>query len=143
MRYGRKERCLDAFIDYSDKESNELEKWISIVPTIIRLFDALQITLADYYSGRFGKIDEVKIFDEKRYQKGEKKYRSTPIKSQFVGEPMKYQYPAGWLYPLFAAFRHLVGPSKNGAEIVWRRDPTKVLGEARRRLSKALRASYP
>lgn len=123
--YGHKERCLDAFLDYSEKEPNELEKWIEIVPTIMRLFDVLQVTLPDHYSGRFGKIDEVKIFDEKRYQKGEKKYRNTPAKSLFLSKQMKYQYPVGWLYPVFAAFRHLVGPAKDGSDIVWRRDPIK------------------
>jgi hypothetical protein len=121
--YGHKERCLDAYLDYADKEPDQLEKWISIVPLLIQLFDALQITLPDYYSGRFGKIEEVKIFDEKRYQKGEKKYRNTAPKSQFLSSPMKYQYPTGWLFPIFAAFRHLVGPSKDGSTVVWRRDP--------------------
>jgi len=121
--YGHKERCLDAFLDYSDTHADDLEKWISIVPTLVRLFDELQATLPDYYSGTFGKIDEVKIFDEKRYQKGQKKYRNTPVKSQFLGTSMKYQYPVGWLYPLFAAFRHLVTTSKDGREVNWRRDP--------------------
>jgi len=121
--YGHKERCLDAFLEYSDNQPDELEKWISIVPMLVRLFDELQVTLPEYYSGTFGKIDEVKIFDEKRYQKGQKKYRNTPVISQFLGTAMKYQYPVGWLYPLFAAFRHLVAMAKDGGEVVWRRDP--------------------
>jgi hypothetical protein len=120
--YGHKERCLEAYLGYSEQEPDELEKWISTLPVLIRLFDALQITLPEYYTGRFGKIEEVKIFDEKRYQKGEKKYRNTAPKSQFLISPMKYQYPTGWL-PIFAAFRHLVGPSKDGSTVAWRRDP--------------------
>jgi hypothetical protein len=121
--YGHKERCLEAYLGYSDGEPEELEKWISTLPVLIRLFDALQIRLPEHYSGSFGKIEEVKIFDEKRLQKGEKKYRSTAPKSQFLGSPMKYQYPTGWLFPIFAAFRHLVGPSKDGSTVAWRRDP--------------------
>jgi hypothetical protein len=105
------------------KMATSLEKWISIVPTLIRLFDELQVKMPEHYSGTFGKIDEVKIFDEKRYQKGQKKYRNTPVKSQFLGLPMKYQYPVGWLYPLFAAFRHLVTVAKENGAVVWRRDP--------------------
>jgi hypothetical protein len=42
--------------------------------------------------------------------------------AKFLGLTMKYQYPVGWLYPLFAAFRHLVTAKENGA-VVWRRDP--------------------
>jgi hypothetical protein len=121
--YGHKERCLDAYLDYAEKAPDELERWIALVPTIIQLFDKLQTTLPDHYSGRFGKIDEVRIYDERQYERGGKKYRNTPAKSQFLGQPMKYQYPAGWLYPLFAAFRHLAGPAKDGLSITWRRDP--------------------
>jgi hypothetical protein len=121
--YGHKERCLDAYLDYSEKEPEELEKWISVLPILIRLFDAVQITLPEHYTGHFGKIEEVKIFDEKRYKKGEKKYRNTAPKSQFLISPMKYQYPTGWLVPIFAACRHLVGLSSDGSKVVWRRDP--------------------
>ncbi len=121
--YGHKERCLDAYLEYAEKEPDILERWTAIVPTLIQLFDELQITLPDRYSGRFGKIDEVRIYDERQYERGSKKYRNTPVKSQFLGQPMKYQYPVGWLYPLFAAFRHLVGTTKDGTSLVWRRDP--------------------
>jgi len=121
--YGHKERCLDAYLEYAEKEPDNLERWIAIVPTLIQLFEKLQMTLPDHYSGRFGKIDEVRIYDERLYERGNKKYRNTPAKSQFLCKTMKYQYPVGWLYPLFAAFRYLVGPTKGGASIVWRRDP--------------------
>jgi hypothetical protein len=127
--YGHKERCLDAFLEYSENQAEELERWISVVPTLVRLFDELQVTLPEYYSGTFGRIEEVKIFDEKRYQKGQKKYRNTPVKSQFLGTAMKYQYPVGWLYPLFAAFRHLVTASKDGHDVVWRRDSIQFCKE--------------
>lgn len=120
--YGHKERCLDAYLDYAEKEPDLLEKWMGIVPPLVRLFDALQVTLPNYYSGRFGKIEEVRIYDERQYERGSKKYRNTPVKSQFLGKEMKYQYPVGWLYPLFAAFRHLVSSTKEGG-LTWRRDP--------------------
>ena len=64
-----------------------MERWISIVPTLVRLFDELQVTLPEYYSGTFGKIEEVKIFDEKRYQKGQKKYRNTPVSLNSSAQP--------------------------------------------------------
>ena len=46
--YGHKERCLEAYLGYSEQEPDELEKWISTLPVLIRLFDALQITLPEY-----------------------------------------------------------------------------------------------
>jgi len=123
--YGHKERCLDAFLEYAEKEPGELEKWIKILPKAVRLFDEMQVTFPEQYGGRFGRITEVQIYDERRYERGNKKYRKTPSKSLFLGVRMKYSYPVGWLYPLFAAFRVLAGPDKSGQEILWKREPVE------------------
>ena len=53
---------------------------------------------------------------------GTRSNRKTPTKSQFFGKAMKYSYPVGWLYPVFAAFRILAGPDKSGGG-VWKREP--------------------
>ena len=121
--YGHKERCLDAFLGYAEKEPAVLDKWIKILPTLIRLFDELQMDFPSYYTGSFGKINEVQIYDEKRFERGNKKYRKTPGKSQFLGRQMKYSYPVGWLYPLFAGFRFLAAPNKVTGDIIWKKDP--------------------
>ena len=121
--YGRKERCLAAYLDYAVSEKKELKKWLVVLPDIIRLFDELQVTLPDHYGGRIGGITQVTIHDKQRYQPGSKKYRIRPIKSQFLGKEMKYAYPLGWVFPIFAAFRVLVGPDKSGERIIWKKDP--------------------
>ena len=120
--YGHKERCLTAYLEYADKEAEELAKWIKILPEIVRLFDTIQLTIYDCYEGHFGKIKEVRIFDEKRYERGNKRFTKTPSYTTFFGKEMKYSYPLGWIYPLFAAFRVLAGPDKKG-NIVWKKDP--------------------
>jgi AIPR protein len=120
--YGHKERCLDAFLEYNEKEPAELAKWIGLLPKMLHLFDELQLTFPNYYEGRFGKINEVQIYDEKRFSRGNKKYRKTPGRTQFLDREMKYVYPAGWLYPLYAAFRFLAAATEGG-EVVWREDP--------------------
>jgi hypothetical protein len=94
-----------------------------MVPEMIRFFDELQVTFPKHYGGRFGGIKEVQIYDEKRFERGNKKYRKTAAKSQFFGRDMKYSYPSGWLYPIYAAFRVLVGSSKNGSGVSWKKDP--------------------
>lgn len=121
--YGHKERCLDAFLEYAETEPQELEKWIKILPTLIELFDTIQLQFPDYYPGYFGKIGEVQIYSEKKYERGNKKYRKTAPTSQFLGREMKYSYPAGWIYPLFAAFRFLAGPDKSTGAVTWKKDP--------------------
>lgn len=121
--YGHKERCLAAFIEYAANEPEQLERWIAILPDIVRLYDAIQVSFPDHYEGHFGRINEVKIYDEKRYERGNKKYSKTPTTSTYFKHQMKYSYPNGWLYPLFAAFRVLAGSDKSGRNIKWKRDP--------------------
>ena len=121
--YGHKERCLDAFLEYAKTEPQELEKWIKILPALVELFDTIQMQFPDYYPGYFGKIAEVQIYSEKKYERGNKKYRKTAPTSQFMAREMKYSYPAGWIYPLFAAFRFLAGPDKSTGEVTWKKDP--------------------
>src|SRR5262249_40956423 len=91
--YGHKERCLDAFLQYSEKEPDQLGKWIAMLPKMLGLFDELQLTFPNYYEGTFGKINEVQIYEPKRYERGSKKYRKTPMRTQFLGREMKYSYP--------------------------------------------------
>ena len=127
--YGHKERCLDAFLEYAKKESETLEKWIKILPKLIELFETLQLEFPDHYPGYFGKITEVQIYSERKYERGNKKYRKTAPKSLFCGREMKYSYPAGWLYPLFAAFRFLAGPDKTSGQVVWKKNPVQFWRE--------------
>jgi hypothetical protein len=121
--YGHKDRCLDAYLKYAEEEPQQLEAWIMRVPQMIDLFDELQVTLPEHYAGHFGRIKEVQIYDEKRYERGNKKYRKTAAKSQFRSREMRYSYPVGWLYPLYAAFRVLAGPNADGKTVTWKKDP--------------------
>jgi hypothetical protein len=125
--YGRKEKCLEAFLAYSDDPAQAplLAKYIDHVPNIVRLFDEMQLQFPAHVGGRFGGINEVRIFDEKKqYEKGTKKYRKSAPRTAFLQRDMKYEYPTGWLFPLLAAFRVLLTPSASG-ELAWKRDPLK------------------
>jgi hypothetical protein len=123
--YGHKERCLDAYLKYAEEEPDQLEAWIRLVPQMLEFFDHLQVAFPDHYEGRFGRIKEVQIYDERRYERGNKKYRKTAPQSQFFSQEMKYSYPIGWLYPIYAAFRVLAGPSPDGKTVTWKKDPVK------------------
>lgn len=125
--YGHKERCLAAYLTYAlnsgSKEAERVTRWIKIIPDLVQLFEELQNTIPDFYGGRFGGISEVTIFDKKPHE-SRKKYRKTPSKSLFFQKDMKYSFPQGWIYPIFAAFRVTVGENKSG-EVQWKRDPIK------------------
>jgi len=124
--YAHPARCLNSFLDYVDTEKggkpDEVERWMKIVPSAVRLFDELQVTFPRHFGGRFGGIQEVRIHDEGAHKRGSKKYRGKPVYSTYLGRQMKYSYPSGWLFPIFSAFRCLVGPDKAG-NIAWKRDP--------------------
>jgi hypothetical protein len=120
--YGRKEKCLDSFLTYSESRRENLSEWIALVPDLLQLFDNMQVAFPGFLGGKFGRINEVRIFDERLYEKGGKKYRKSPSTSTFLMQEMKYDYPIGWLYPIYAAFRVLAGPSAEG-KVIWKRDP--------------------
>lgn len=122
--YGHKGRCLDAYLDYAEKEPDELELWIEIVPSLVKLFDKLQLTFPTKYKGRFGGIADVRIYDETKYERGSKRYRKTPFRSKFLDLEMKYSSPIAFIYPIFAAFRVLVS-SDDAGRVTWKRDPIK------------------
>lgn len=132
--YGHKSRCLDAYLDYAKKEPEELEIWIEIVPSLVRLFDELQSTFPYKYPGRFGTISEVRIYDEAKHESGSKKYRKTPFWSKFLGCEMKYSSPAAFVYPIFAAFRVLAGSGDSG-HVTWKQDPIKFWERHGKRIS--------
>jgi hypothetical protein len=63
--YGHKERCLDAFLEYNEKEPAELGKWIALLPKMLQLFDELQLTFPNYYEGRFERLTRSKSTTKK------------------------------------------------------------------------------
>jgi hypothetical protein len=68
------------------------------------------------------------MYDERKYEKGSKKYRKTPERTQFLGKEIKYSYPRGWIYPLYASFRYLA-VVENSGNISWREDPVEFLNK--------------
>lgn len=121
--YGHKERCLDAYLEYSQSQPEQLDRWIRILPDLILLYDSIQLTFPEFYQGHFGRIKEVRIWDEKKHEPGSKKYSKNPQPTTFLEYPMKYTYPMGWTLPIFSSLRALAYEDKSGGIIAWKRDP--------------------
>ena len=120
--YGHKDRCLGAYLRYAEEDGTKLERWIKIIPALVKLFDKLQVTFPDHYEGHFGRISDVRIYDEAKYEAGSKKrYAKTRFKSKFFESDMKYKYPIAFVYPLFAGFRVLAGDNSDGV-VAWKVD---------------------
>lgn len=121
--YGHKDRCLEAYIEFTEKEPDRLEHYIKMLPSFLVLYENIQASFPSLYGGRFGRLKEVRIHDEKQYDDGKgKKYLRNPTKTYFFRQELKYSYPAGWIYPIYAAFRALVDEANDGT-LKWRRDP--------------------
>ncbi|MBU0616473.1 MAG: hypothetical protein KKI02_02025 [Planctomycetes bacterium] len=76
------------------------------------------------HTGYFGKIRDVRICGEAKYEPGNTKYRKTPVRSKFRDRELKCSFPVGWIYPIFAGFRVLV-ESDDAGEGTWKNDPIK------------------
>ena len=121
--YGRKQHALDSYLKFTEgQHRNELMKWINVLPDLVTLFDHIQNTLPDKYEGHFGRIREVKIYDESKLEKG-RKYRKTPFKSKFFDKTMKYSVPVGFVYPMFSGLRVLARFDGDAETVKWKTDP--------------------
>lgn len=123
--YGHKAKALDAFLRYQGEHPQELEAWIKILPSLVNLFDKIHVKLPMAYKGKFGGISSVKIHDESKYEPGNKRYSKTPFKSKFLETTMKYRYPIGFVYPVFAGFRVLLKMDDESGQVIWKKDPIK------------------
>src|SRR5438477_4257002 len=102
--YRSKSACLQHF---SDHKAN-YEKIYTLASDILELYDHVQLMLPDLYNrvrgksgevagGKFGKLTGVTTYDGKR--------RAQLL---FIGQESKYGVPAGFVYPVLAAFRALL-----------------------------------
>jgi hypothetical protein len=111
--YRSKVACLDHF----GAHSADYDKLYPLAPDFLELYDSVQLYLPDLYNkvrgksgevagGKFGKLTGVTTYTGAR--------RDHLL---FINEESKYSVPAGFVYPVLAAFRALL-EEKNG-RYVW------------------------
>jgi hypothetical protein len=102
--YRSKVACLEHFSEHK----SDYEKLYRLAPDILRLYDHVQLLLPELYNkvrgetgdvagGKFGKLTGVTTY------KGKSKAHL-----RFINEESKYGVPAGFVYPVVAAFRALL-----------------------------------
>jgi AIPR protein len=102
--YRSKSACLQHFSEHK----NDYEKIYPLAADVLELYDQVQLLLPDLYNrvrgksgevagGKFGKLTGVTTYD------GNRKARLL-----YIGEDSKYGVPAGFVYPVLAAFRALL-----------------------------------
>ena len=116
--------------DIRKLHNKEVESALGLMADIPRLFDSIYKLFPDAYnevSPGFGRIRSVRLFEEGKCVKGEKKYLPRPPKTSFYGEPCVYDYPDGFIMPIVYGLSELM--TFNGKEVIWKQDPHKFVEE--------------
>jgi AIPR protein len=111
--YRSKAACLQHFADHKA----DYEKLYPLAGDILELYDSVQMMLPELYNkvrgksgevegGKFGKLTGVTTYDGKR--------RAELL---FTNQESKYAVPAGFVYPVLAAFRALL--EEKGGRYIW------------------------
>ena len=108
-----------ATLDYYEKNVKKLEKCVSLLPIILKLWDIIQLEYSSLYKGKLA-----------NYQ-GVKKKNS---KLRYAEDVCEYKIPRGYIYPILAAFRDLIVCKKD--ECDFSTDPIKLFHKLKETLFK-------
>jgi hypothetical protein len=115
MAYGQKGLCLDEFKNHLETKSPKYtQSLIEQLPTLLALFDAIELEFPNAYNrsgGKFGKFTNVKKYDEGKSAK-------TQLQSE-----TKWKYTTAWIYPLYAGFRQLLDWDDQRQKLSWKQEP--------------------
>jgi hypothetical protein len=114
-------------VDHFSSRKKEMEKYVQLLPEILELRDVIYLELPDAYNksandeagGKFGKLTGVTDTSSKK--------KMGDVVLEFTGKKSHYRIPSGFIYPVLASFRNLVGiDTKNGkCYCYWKTDPIK------------------
>ncbi|MBL8031784.1 MAG: AIPR family protein [Candidatus Doudnabacteria bacterium] len=120
IAYSGKARALKHYVANRDR----LEKYTTLLPKILQLVDTIKLELPKAYNaggGKFGRLTGV---------------LSAKDKLPFIGATSEFQTPAGFIYPVLASFRALVGV--HGKTCTWKSDPVTFFLEYKSLLAEAI-----
>lgn len=104
--------------EYGKEEDNIYKELVKQLPTLVKLYEQIQIDMPEFYresknnKARFGGIRGIE---------GRGNY-----KTDFTRQAMDYQISAGYIMPIFGAFRALLrnrAPEGEPYQLAWRFDP--------------------
>lgn len=103
---------------------------LSLTGKLLQGYDEIFCQLPEAYNaneGKFGRIQDVRIWDPTKAETGEKKYSRKPFLSKFFGKEAQYQYAEGYFVPLVVALRQLISYDDNLGIVNWNTDPIKFI----------------
>lgn len=122
--YNSKQYCVETFRKILEKDGNGLMKGatykltnpaiksaLDLVPKLLETYDLLYRDFPDAYnsaSGKFGRIDGVRIFDDKGEYANNPKYSKKQFHSKYFDLPCNYQYADGFILPIIVGMIELI-----------------------------------
>lgn len=121
-------------VEYFSSRKNEMAKYVKLLPEILELRDEIYLGLPDAYNksandevgGKFGKLTGVTDTASKK--------RMGDVTLEFTGKKSHYRIPSGFIYPVLASFRNLVG--LRDGRCIWKANPIKFFDELKFDLAK-------
>lgn len=112
--YSSKKMVLKHYEDVDNKQENYRRinrQIVPLLPEILVLWDTIRAEIPGMYQGKIlsvhkGDPDKPIVKD---YSKRNKK-----VELPFIEKEMNYKVPEGWVFPIFAAFRHLIQIDDDG-----------------------------
>ena len=122
--YNSKQYCVETYRKILEKEGNGAKKGVtfqltntaiksalSLVSTLLETYDLLYCNFPDAYnsaSGKFGRIEGVRIFDDKGENANNPKYSKKQFHSKYFDIPCNYQYADGFILPIIVGMIELI-----------------------------------
>ncbi len=96
------------------------------LPTLVKLYDIIECELPEKYkeykkaqgvaNPRFGSVRGIESLNN-------------PANTEFLATPTKYSVSSGYIYPIFGAFRSLLGFDAAAGAVSWLFDPIEIWNE--------------
>ena len=139
--YNSKQYCVETFRNIMEREGNgvlqgqtfqltnsAIKSALGLVPIILKTYDLMYCKFPDAYnkaSGKFGRIEGVRIYDEKITN--DPKYSKKPFKSKFFGFNSNYQYADGFILPLIVGLSELIVYDEKSKTVSFTHDPEQFV----------------
>ncbi len=116
-----------SLVGYFSDRKDEMTKYVALLPEILELRDAIYLELPDAYNksanneggGKFGKLTGVTDTSGKP--------RMDNVILEYTGKESHYRIPSGFIYPILASFRNLIGIHEG--KCYWKTDPIRMFNE--------------
>lgn len=121
-------------VEHFSSRKMEMAKYVKLLPEILELRDEIYLELPGAYNksannevgGKFGKLTGVTDTSSKR--------RMSNVVLEFTGKKSHYRIPSGFIYPILASFRNLVGIDDD--RCIWKGNPIKFFEDLKFDLAK-------